>query len=81
MEVLDLILGFFEVLDFVCWVFDATAWVKGRANRAQRREARRAGIEKPARDRWGKAVLVLTPIVLALTLALIYFRWMWIARH
>lgn len=66
-------LGFFlleliaAVIDALCIGSDLHAWFKGRANRGERREARKAGLPPPPRDRWNRRVIVLSLFVVLLT--------------
>ncbi|MBM3847946.1 MAG: hypothetical protein FJ405_16880 [Verrucomicrobia bacterium] len=63
----------FMLLDVLCAALDVYCWFKGRRNRIERREARRAGIAVPARGEWFSRVIVLTLIVCLLTTLLIYW--------
>jgi len=62
------------ICEFILWatdggllLVDLYAWLKGKENRLERREARRAGEELPDRDKWNRRVIYLTLVILILT--------------
>jgi hypothetical protein len=66
--IIEVVLGMFDVLTVAA---DIHAWFKGRENRRERREARRAGMTAPSRDRWNRRVIVLSVVAVALTTFLV----------
>lgn len=68
MEVLvfifELLIG---ILDALVIGGDIHSWFKGRDNRVERREARRAGLPPPPRDRWNRRVILLSVVAVTLT--------------
>jgi hypothetical protein len=66
--IIEVILGVFDVLIVGA---DIHAWFKGRENRRERHDARRAGVPAPPRDRWNRRVIVLSVVAVALTTFLV----------
>ncbi len=64
---LEVLLDLLISADFFTLLADVYAWIKGRENRLERREARRMGRPVPPRDRWSKSVIWLTFIFVGLT--------------
>ena len=60
------------LVDLVAMAFDLVAWFKGRANRIERRDARRNGEEVPTLDAWNRRAIVLTTFVVMLTGIILY---------
>ncbi len=60
--------------DLAVAVADLYSWIRGRANRHERRLARRSGQPVPPRDRWNRRVLWLSLLALTLTIALLAWR-------
>ena len=54
---------------------DVYSWIRGTDNRVERRNARREGIDVPPRDKWNRRVIVFSILVLALTAALVIWKW------
>lgn len=69
---LEVVLTLVDVLAFAA---DVHAWIRGRPNRAERREARETGLPIPPRDRWNRRVIVLSGLVVILTLAWVLWKW------
>jgi hypothetical protein len=70
--------AFVGILEAIGWLLDAVlivgdlySWIRGRSNRALRREAKESGAELPPRDKWNRIVVVLSIALLALTTFLI----------
>lgn len=61
-------------LDLLVAAADVYSWIKGKPNRVERKEAKRAGQEPPPKDRWNRRVIVLTLSACILTLALVMWR-------
>ena len=57
MEILEILIGILETFILSADIF---SWMKGKANRVERKEARNAGIELPPRDPWNRWAVVLT---------------------
>lgn len=75
MEILGLIAeGLLFLLDALVVGGDVHAWFKGRENRVERREAKRAGLPPPPRDEWNRRVLWLTLAAVGLTAGLVAWR-------
>jgi len=72
MEFLEFLADLFVALDGLTVIADVFSWIKGRANRIERREARRRGEVVPPRNGWNKAVIFLTWIAVALSA---YIAW------
>lgn len=72
MALWEIILG---VLDVLCAAADVASWFKSRDNRLERREARQKRELPPARNKWGWAVTLLTPIVVLITAWILIRRW------
>ncbi len=72
---MELIVAIFEgllwFLDITIAAVDVYSWFKGRENRIERREARKAGEEAPPRDKCNQRVVVLTVSFCILTLVLL----------
>lgn len=64
--IVELIVGLLDVLTVGG---DIHAWFKGRDNRRERREAKRAGLSPPPRDRWNRRVIVLSILAVFFTTA------------
>jgi hypothetical protein len=75
MEVFLLVVeGLIWIIDVIAMTVDVYSWFKGKENRVQRREARKAGVEIPPRDRWNRRVIILTTIVILSTVALLVWK-------
>lgn len=66
--------GVVWLLDLLCFSADVYAWIQGKENRVERREARKAGREIPLRNTWNRLVIVLTVLVCAITIGLILWK-------
>lgn len=73
--ILELLVEIAFSADFFALLGDIWCWHKGRANRLERREARRAGESPPRRDKWNRWVIVLTSVAMILTALLVYKLW------
>jgi hypothetical protein len=58
--------GVAEYLNVLILTVDGIAWAKSKANRRQRRVAKRSGKKPPKPDRWTWVMWVLTPIAVVL---------------
>ena len=75
MELLLLIVeSVVSFLDLVALTVDVYSWIRGKDNRVERRNARRAGIVIPPRDRWNRRVIASSIFVIALTAALVTWK-------
>ena len=63
-----------ETVDFGALIANGVAWSKSKPNRKAIREAKKAGESPPPRNGWTIAFLIMTPIVVVLTLLLIFNR-------
>ena len=76
-------MGFLEVifeivlpiLDALLTSADLVAWIKGKENRVERKEARKTGTDLPPRDPWNRLVVILSVLVGAITIGLLLWRW------
>ena len=59
------------ILDLIAAGLDIYSWLKGKENRVERREAKKAGDPVPSRDKWNVRVVILTMAVCILTLVLV----------
>jgi hypothetical protein len=76
--IIAIIEGLLWLLDITFAAADVYAWFRGRENRIERREARRAGQEVPPRDKWNEQVVVFT--VSFCILSLILLTWLLASR-
>jgi hypothetical protein len=75
MEIFLLVVeGLLWVVDVIAMSVDVYSWFKGKENRVERREARKAGIEVPPRDRWNRRVIALTIFVAISTAVLLIWK-------
>lgn len=75
--ILEMLAELFIALDGLTLIADFYAWMKGRENRLERREARKLGRTPPPRDKWNRLMIVLTVGFVLLTAGLIGWRlWM-----
>jgi hypothetical protein len=75
MEIIfELLAELFMALDGMTLLADLYAWMKGKNNRIERREARRLGLPPPPRDKWNKWVIVLTVAFVLLTAGMVLWR-------
>jgi hypothetical protein len=66
--------GLLWILDLIAMSVDIYSWFKGKENRVERREARKAGVEPPPRDLWNRRVITLTIVVTFSTAALLIWN-------
>ena len=75
---MELLLIIFEgvawILDVLFFSADVYSWIKGKENRVERKDARKAGREVPPRDNWNRRVVVLTALVCVITVGLILWK-------
>ena len=75
MELLGIMVeGILWILDVVFFTADVYSWIKGKDNRVERKDARKAGLEVPPRDRWNRRVVVLTMLTCTITVGLILWK-------
>jgi hypothetical protein len=74
MELFELFCCMLEGMDLVAIIADGIAWVRSEPNREARRAARREGAPPPPASGWTKALYILTPIAIVLTI-LIVIKW------
>ena len=75
LDLLELLVeGIGLLFDIVGWIVDGVAWFRSRGNRKDRRQARHLGEQPPPRNAWSWVLLVLTPVLIMLTLFLLW-RW------
>lgn len=72
--ILEILAELFMALDGLTLIADFYAWVRGKENRLERREARKLGRTPPPRDKWNRWVLGLSVTFLVLTAGLIAWR-------
>ena len=66
--------GVLWVVDVIAVSADVYSWFAGKRNRVERREARKAGVEIPPRDRWNRRVITLTILVAVSTATLLIWK-------
>lgn len=66
--------SFAELFDVILIGVDVAAWIKGKDNRQERRDAKRSGEHPPKRDLWSRLFIVFVCITLCLT-ALLIWKW------
>jgi D-alanyl-lipoteichoic acid acyltransferase DltB (MBOAT superfamily) len=69
-----LLWGAAELLNVIIVTLDGIAWAKSKANRRQRRVAKRSGKKPPKPNPWTWVMWVLTPIA-AVLLAMVIWKW------
>jgi hypothetical protein len=69
MEIVDFLL---LVLNIISGVYDINSYIKSRANRKERKQAKEVGQRPPKRNRWTVAFYILTPVIIILTTYLIW---------
>ena len=62
------------ILDALIASADIYSWFKGKENRVERREARKAGADLPPRDHWNRRVVILSVLVGAITLGVVLWK-------
>ncbi|HUG68219.1 MAG TPA: hypothetical protein VMM76_10735 [Pirellulaceae bacterium] len=67
--------GLVSFLDLLAVAGDVYSWIRGKDNRVERRNARREGIGIPPRDKWNRRVIAFSIVVIALTAALMIWKW------
>lgn len=72
--ILEILAELFIALDGLTLVADFYAWVKGKDNRLERREARKLGRTPPPRDKWNRWVIGLSVAFVVLTMGLLVWK-------
>ena len=62
------------ILDMLFVSADIYSWLKGKPNRVERKDAKKAGDNPPPRDRWNRRVIGFTLAVCIITIVLLAVR-------
>lgn len=72
--IFELLAELFMALDGLTLLADVYAWMRGKENRLERREARKLGRDPPPRDKWNRRVIGLSVAFALLTTVLVVWK-------
>lgn len=72
--IFEVLAELFVAFDGLTLIADVYAWMRGKENRLERREARKRGRTPPPRDRWNRWVIALSVAFALMTTVLVVWK-------